>query len=297
MTQEFKNQPRRSALYTPGANVRALGKSTQSAADVFIIDLEDAVAPDRKHVARQNVIDHLARRVPDGRELIIRVNALDTPWCEEDVHRVAKLSTQGLLFPKISHAQDVARAEALMSAAGASPQMQLWCMIETPMSILNLASIAAERRTSGSRMTTWVMGTNDLAKDTGADPGSATLLHAVTAALTAARAYGLCILDGVYNDISDEAGLLAACRHARSLGFDGKTLIHPSQIAACNQVFTPTPEHLAYCTRILAAFAEPENAGKGVLKVDGKMVEILHAQVAERTLAMARATAQREKRA
>lgn len=292
-----RNRPRRSALYTPGANLRAMEKTSQIPADVLILDLEDAVAPESKNAAREHVAAFLRNRRPDLREIIVRVNGLDTPWCADDVRAVVDLAPDGVLFPKISSAHDVQRAEQLLAAAGAPASLQLWCMIETPLAILNLHSIAQHAAAGTSRMGVWVMGTNDLAKDTGAllTPDRTSMLYALSAAVIAARAYGLAILDGVHNDIADVDLLVKVCEQGRTMGFDGKTVIHPSQVEPCNRVFSPDPEDVAFARRTIDAFALPENAGKGVLKVDGKMVEILHAQIARRTIAIADAIAERER--
>jgi citrate lyase subunit beta/citryl-CoA lyase len=296
MKPNYRTKPRRSALYTPGINTRALEKLSQSPADIFIIDLEDAVAPESKVDARQNVVAYLRNRPRDTRELIVRVNGLDSVWCEDDVRAVVDLSPDGILFPKINSAEDVARAEKMLSDAGAAQSMQMWCMIETPLSILNLQEIARQSTLSSSRMTTWVMGTNDLAKDTGAilTQDRISMLYALSAAIIAARAYELSILDGVYNDIADLDGLLQACEQGKCLGFDGKTAIHPTQVLPCNRAFSPGPEEILFSRRILDVFDQPENVGKGVLKVDGKMVEILHVQLARRVIAIADAIAERE---
>lgn len=289
-------RPRRSALYTPGRNPRVLEKLSQSPADVFIIDLEDAVAPESKVEARQNVVAYLRNRPRVTRELIVRVNGLDTQWSEDDVRAVVSLAPDGILFPKISSAEDVSRAEKMLSDAGAAQPMQLWCMIETPLGILNLQEIARQSTLPSSRLTTLVMGTNDLAKDTGAilTQDRTSMLYALSAAIIAARAYELSILDGVYNDIADLDGLQQVCDQSRSLGFDGKTVIHPTQVLPCNRAFSPGPEEILFSRRILEAFDQPENVGKGVLKVDGKMIEILHLQIARRVIAIADAIAERE---
>ncbi|HJV79689.1 CoA ester lyase [Noviherbaspirillum sp.] len=288
-----RNRPRRSALYTPGANPRAMEKTKQVPADVFILDLEDAVAPDSKLEARQHVAAFLQQRKADQRELIVRVNGLDTAWCAEDLRAVIGLGPSGILFPKINSRRDVERAEELLTAAGAPADMQMWCMIETPLSILNLHAIAQHAQESASRMSVWVMGTNDLVKEMRAQhtPDRTPLLFALSAALNAARAYGLVILDGVHNDIADTEGLTRVCEQGRSIGFDGKTVIHPSQVEQCNRLFAPDPEAVQNARRIIAAFDQPENAGKGVLQVDGKMVELLHAEIARDTIAVADAIA------
>jgi citrate lyase subunit beta / citryl-CoA lyase len=302
MTLNTQDKPRRTALYTPGANLRALDKAVYTPADVFIIDLEDAVAPDSKDEARKNALNFLAAQPRDGRDIVVRVNGLDTPWCEQDVKAIVGavgMEPHAILFPKVNNADDVRRAERLLAAVGAPADLRLWCMIETPLAILNLHAIGAESRTKDSRMSTWVMGTNDLAKDMRArlTPGRPSMLYALSAAVTAARAFGLTVLDGVYNDLSDTEGLVAEASQAKDLGFDGKTTIHPSQVAPCNTVYSPTPEEVANAQRIVDAFALPENANKGVIRLDGKMVELLHAQIARRTLAISEAIAAREIRA
>ena len=281
-------KPRRSALYTPGTNSRALEKTRQVDADVFILDLEDAVAPEAKLDARANVRRFLQQRESDGREVLVRVNGLATPWCGDDIAALAGTGVDGILLPKVDTAADLQRAVAL-TAAAATP---LWCMIETPLAILNLQPIA---QAGAGRVAGWVMGSNDLVKEMRAahTPDRLPLLYALSAAVVAARAYGLAILDGVHNDIADSAGLAAACAQARTLGFDGKTLIHPGQVAACNQAFSPDPRTLLDAHKIVAAFALPENAGRGVLQIDGRMVERLHEQIARDTLALAAAIAAR----
>ena len=269
-------------------------KIRQVDADVFILDLEDSATQDGKTEARNNVRRFLEQWQPDGREIIVRVNGPDTPWCRDDIDSVVGLAADGILIPKINSADDVQRVEAMLNAAGAPPRMRLWCMIETPLSILNLQSIAQLAR--ASRMSVWVMGTNDLLKGLGAaqTPERSPLLYALSAALMAARAYGIAILDGVHNDIADLDGLARTCEQARALGFDGKTLIHPSQVAICNRVFSPDPQTVLQARKIIEAFERPENAGKGVLQVDGKMVELLHVEIARGTIAIAEAIASRE---
>ena len=267
-------------------------------ADVFILDLEDSVAPDGKAEARDNVRHFLERWQHEhsqmSREMIVRVNGLDTPWCGEDMAAVVGLAADGILIPKINSATDVQRAQEMLNSAGAPPRLKLWCMIETPLAILNLHALAQQAR--ASRMSVWVMGTNDLVKELRAvhTPERTPVLYALSAAVTAARAYGIAILDGVHNDIADVDGLRRTCEQALALGFDGKTLIHPSQVAPCNRVFSPDPQTVLQARRIVEAFERPENAGKGVLRVDGKMVELLHAEMARGTLAIAEAIAARE---
>jgi citrate lyase subunit beta/citryl-CoA lyase len=287
--------PRRSVLYTPGARSEVLAKAARSAADGLIFDLEDAVAPDVKAQARTTVAEFAASRAWGAREAVVRVNGLDTPWCDDDVAAIAPLGVAAVLFPKINCAPDVARAQALLERHGASPATHLWCMIETPLAILNAHEIARAAIGPAARMTAWVMGTNDLVKELRAahTRERAPLVFALSQAVLAARAYGLAILDGVHNDIRDADGLEHACVQAVQLGFDGKTVIHPSQIETCNRVFAPSESDIAQARAILAAFDQPEHRDRGVLQVDGRMVERLHADIARRTLAIADAIAAR----
>jgi citrate lyase subunit beta/citryl-CoA lyase len=290
-------RPRRSVLYMPGSNARAMEKAREIPADALILDLEDAVAPDAKDEARAQVVAAVKAGGYGKREIAIRVNGLDTPWGAEDIKAAVAAKPDAILVPKINSAEDVARADAALTAAGASPTLQLWCMIETPLAILNIQSIAAKRQ--GTRMTLWVMGTNDIAKELRAahTPDRVPMLASLGMSVIAARAYGLVILDGVYNDIKNEAGFAAICEQGRDMGFDGKTLIHPSQVLPCNTIFSPDPETVAFARKTIEAFELPENKGKGVLKVDGRMVEILHAEIAKRTVAIADAIAELEAQA
>ena len=289
-------RPRRSVLYMPGSNARALDKAKEIPADALILDLEDAVAPDAKEEARAQVCAAVKGGGYGKREIIIRVNGLDTPWGRDDIKAAAAVAPHAILVPKINSAADVERAEEVLSDAGAKPGLQLWCMIETPLATLNIQSIAQKAREPGSRMSVWVMGTNDIAKELRAahTPDRVPMLASLGLALIAARAYGLVILDGVYNDIKNEEGFAAICEQGRDMGFDGKTLIHPSQVGPCNTIFSPDPETVAFARKTIEAFELPENKGKGVLKVDGKMVEILHADIAKRTVAIADAIAELE---
>lgn len=289
-------RPRRSVLYMPGSNARALDKAKEIPADALILDLEDAVAPDAKEEARAQVSSAVKGGGYGKRELVIRVNGLDTPWGRDDIAAAVAAAPHAILVPKINSASDVERAEEALSDAGAKPGLQLWCMIETPLATLNIQSIAQKAREPGSRMSVWVMGTNDIAKELRAahTPDRMPMLASLGLALVAARAYGLVILDGVYNDIKNEEGFAAICEQGRDMGFDGKTLIHPSQVGPCNRIFSPDPETVAFARKTIEAFELPENKGKGVLKVDGKMVEILHADIAKRTVAIADAIAELE---
>jgi citrate lyase subunit beta / citryl-CoA lyase len=285
-------RPRRSVLYMPGSNARALEKAKTLPADALILDLEDAVAPEAKETARKQVCDAVKAGGYGHREVVVRVNALDTPWGAADIAAAAAAAPDAVLLPKPATGADIVRAtEAL---AGAPDKTRLWAMIETPLAILNLADIAAASRQAGARLACLVMGTNDLVKETRADlsVNRRPALYWLSATVTAARAYGLDVLDGVYNNFRDADGLRRECVHARRLGFDGKTLIHPDQVATANEVFAPPPEEVAFARKIIAAFDRPESKGKGVITVEGRMVELLHAEMARRTVGVAEAIAQ-----
>jgi citrate lyase subunit beta/citryl-CoA lyase len=286
-------KPRRSALYAPGSSAAVLTKALNSAADVLIFDLEDAVSPDSKIKARETVVEILSGAAPARREIVVRVNAIGSPWCEDDVRAVAQLGVSAILFPKVCSEDDVRAAESMMDVFGASPATRLWCMIETPLAILNAHAIARLATHASSRMGAWVIGTNDLVKELRAahTPTREPLLTALSMALLAARAYGIAVLDGVHNDFRDLAGLEDSCRQGLAMGFDGKTLIHPTQIAPCNLIYSPTDEAVRHARAVIAAFDLPENRGKGVLSVDGRMVELLHADIARQTLEIADAIA------
>ncbi|HWA21320.1 MAG TPA: CoA ester lyase [Caulobacterales bacterium] len=282
-------RPRRSALYMPGANVKALEKAKAVPADVLIFDIEDSVAPEGKAEARANIVSVLQAGGYGAREIVVRVNSLSTPWGAEDVKAAAAAKPHAVLFPKVSSAADVEAAEASLRAAGAPADTGLWAMIETPLAILNIRDIAAA--SAKSRLACFVVGTNDLAKDQRAQttPGREAFLASLTLCVLAARAFGLSALDGVHNDIADAAGFEAVCRQGAMLGFDGKTLIHPSQLGPCNEIFAPAAGEVEQAHAIIAAFAAPENAGKGVIKVAGRMTELLHLEQARRTVAIAEA--------
>lgn len=284
-------RPRRSCLYMPGANAKALEKAKGLPADVLIFDLEDSVAPEAKVEARGRVIEALQGGGYGKREIIVRVNALSTPWGRDDIAAVAAAAPSGVLAPKVENGEEVVALDDVLTEAGFNDEAALWVMIETPRAILNLADIAAAAR--ATRLSCFVMGVNDLAKETRARllPGRAAFHAALTLAVAAARAEGLVAIDGVYNDIANAAGFEAECRQGLEFGFDGKTLIHPSQIDACNAVFAPTAEEVSRAQAIIAAFAAPENAGRGVIKVDGRMIELLHLEEAERVVAVAAAIA------
>jgi citrate lyase subunit beta/citryl-CoA lyase len=279
----------------PGSNGRALEKARTLAADTLILDLEDAVAPQAKEAARAQVCAAVAGGGYGHRELVIRINALDTPWGAEDLQAAARSGADAVLLPKPNTVADIAAATAALAKADAPDAMRLWAMIETPLAIINLQEIAAAARQPGARLACFVLGTNDLVKETRADLSASRrpALYWLSASITAARAYGLDVLDGVYNDFKDADGFARECEHARALGFDGKTLIHPDQVAPANAAFAPREAEVAWARKIIAAFQQPENTGKGVITVDGRMVELLHAEMARRTVAIADAIQER----
>ena len=283
--------PRRSVLYMPGSNARALEKAKSIPADALILDLEDAVAPEAKEAARAQVCAAVKGDGYGERELVVRINGLATPWGQADLEAVAATAPDAVLLPKPGTGDDIMRASDALARAGAPDGTKLWAMIETPLAVLNLADIASASRRHGARLTCFVLGTNDLVKETRADLSlnRRPALYWLSAAITAARAYGLDVLDGVYNNLGDAEGFRRECVHGRRLGFDGKTLIHPDQVAVANEVFAPTAAEVAFARKIIAAFARPENTGKGVISVEGRMVELLHAETARRTVAIAEA--------
>jgi citrate lyase subunit beta/citryl-CoA lyase len=286
MTAVTRFRPRRSCLYVPGANARALEKAKSLPADVLILDLEDAVAPDAKADARESILAAVGDRSYGAREVLVRVNGLDTEWGRDDLEMAVSAGVDGVLVPKITKGKDVRVINRFLNDAGASPSLGLWVMIETPLAILNIRKIA--RTSAKTRLTGFVMGTNDLAKEFNAvaTPDRLAFLFSLSAALAAARAYSLAAIDGVYNDIDNHAGLSTECEQGRVLGFDGKTLIHPGQIETANGVFSPGEAELSHARDVIAAFALPENRGKGVISLNGQMVELLHLVQAERLVAI-----------
>lgn len=291
--QEMTARPRRSCLYMPGANAKALEKAKTLPADVLLLDLEDSVAPEAKADARAQVAAAVQAGGYGKREVIVRVNALTTPWGQDDIVAAGAARPDGVLAPKVESGEQVRALDVEMTKAGFGPGASLWVMIETPRAILNLAEIAAAAR--GTRLSVFVMGLNDLAKETRARPGAnrAAFFAPMSLAVTAARAEALTVIDGVYNDIADAAGFEAECRQGLEFGFDGKTLIHPSQIDVCNDVFAPSAEEVSRARSVIEAFALPENAGKGVIKVDGRMTELLHLEEAKRVVALMEAISQK----
>ena len=278
-------RPRRSVLYMPGSNPRALEKARSLPADGLIFDLEDAVAPGSKEAARDLVLDALGQGGYGGREILVRVNGPATAWAKDDLAAAARSGAHGVLLPKVESAEQVQQADALLTAAGAPDDQAIWCMMETPRGILRAAEIAG----SSPRLGGLVMGTSDLAKDLHAAHTKMRLpmLVSLGQCLLAARAYGLAILDGVHLDLEDEEGFAESCRQGLDLGFDGKTLIHPKTIGAANRIFAPAEAELAWAGKIIAAFQEARAKGAGVVVVDGKLVEQLHVEMAERTVALA----------
>ncbi|WP_457089119.1 HpcH/HpaI aldolase/citrate lyase family protein [Microvirga sp. P5_D2] len=288
-------RPRRTALYMPGSNARAVEKAKTLPADAVIFDLEDAVAPESKAQARDGVCAAVRAGGYGSRELVIRINGLTTAWAEDDLAAAAAAMPDAILIPKVSSPDDLLKVGARLQALGAPDQVRVWAMIETPLAILDAKAIAAVAHNKISRLSCFVMGTNDLAKETRArlSAGRKPMMPWLMTALAAARASGIDILDGVYNDLSDEEGFRAECSEGRDCGFDGKTVIHPNQIAAANEIFAPSDQEIESARAIVAAFEEPQNAGKGAINLNGRMVERLHAEMAQRTLAVADAIEKR----
>ena len=286
-------RPRRSVLYMPGGNARALEKARHLPADALILDLEDAVAPEVKSEARDRVTAAVKSGGYGRREVVIRVNAMETPWGIADLEAAIAAGPDAILVPKVSRPGDVISAGKILAAKQAPARTRLWAMMESPAAILNAGEIAAVVTDPASRLSCLVLGTNDLLKETRAraDDRRFAVTPWLATCVLAARAHGLDVLDGVYNDFKDEAGFRAECEHGRSLGMDGKTLIHPAQIAPCNDIFSPSKDEVAWSHAIIAAFERPENATKGVITLDGRMVERLHLAIARRTVAITDAIA------
>jgi citrate lyase subunit beta/citryl-CoA lyase len=284
-------RPRRSVLFMPGSNPRALEKSRTIPADGLIFDLEDAVAPDAKEAARTSVAAALAAGGYAPRELVVRVNALDTAWGHADLACAATLPIDAVLLPKVEIAERVRVTVELLDVLGAPPELAVWCMVETPLGVLAAAEIAA----ASPRIGALVLGTSDLTKDLHARElrDRLPLLTALGLVLLAARAHGRAVLDGVHLDLADSEGFALACRQGRALGFDGKTLIHPQQIEPANLAFAPTADEVERARRVVAAYGQGSAAGKGAIRLDGRLVEALHVEDARRTLALAEAIAAR----
>lgn len=286
-------RPRRSALYMPGANARALDKARGLPADVLLLDLEDSVSPDMKETARAQVVEAVRAGGFGRREVVIRINGLDTQWGEADLDAAAAAGPDAILVPKVADPALLRRIGSRLDATGTARATRVWAMIETPAAFLNVEAIAAAARDPATRLACFILGLNDLAKETRIRfvRGRAPMWPLMMQALCAARAHGIDILDGVFNDIRDEAGFAAECEAARDAGFDGKTLIHPGQIATANATFAPDAGEVERARLIAEVFDRPEHAGKGAIAIDGRMVERLHAEMARRTLALADAIA------
>ena len=288
-------RPRRSVLYMPGSNARALEKGRTLAADGLILDLEDAVAPDAKETARNQIRDAVKQGGYGRRELIVRVNGLDTQWGRDDLAAAATFGADAILLPKVESAGAVHQAETILAAAGAPDDLAIWCMMETPLGMLHAEEISE----ASPRVGALVMGTSDLAKDLHCAHTRDRLpfITALGLCMLAARAAGIAILDGVHLDLDDNVGLEFACRQGRELGFDGKTLIHPKTINIANEAFAPSPDEVAWSKKIIAVHAEATKAGKGVVVVDGKLIENLHVLNARRLVSLADAIAEMERAA
>jgi citrate lyase subunit beta/citryl-CoA lyase len=277
-------RPRRSVLYMPGANARALEKARDLPADSLILDMEDAVSPDAKDLARRQIVKAVTQGGYGLREVVIRVNDLNSPWGRDDVAAVANIGANAILFPKVESPEEIHAAAAALDEAGAPPDLPIWMMAETPRGMLNIDAVAG----SHPRLAVIVMGTSDLAKEMRVrhTPGRVGLVAALSLCVMAARAHGLEILDGVYLDLNDAAGFYAACEQGRDMGFDGKTLIHPKQLKAANQVFAPTEQDVENARFIIEAWEQARSEGKGVVVVNGRLIENLHVEEARRNLAV-----------
>ena len=287
----MSTRPRRSVLYMPGSNARAIEKARTLPADAVILDLEDSVAPDAKADARKQVVESVKAGGFGSREVVVRINGIDTPWHVEDLTAAAHAAPDAILVPKVSKPDELESIGQRLLDMHADHRLRVWAMIETPIAIFNILALAAEAADSETRLSAFVMGTNDIAKETRARlvPGRAPMVAWLMNCIAAAHIYGVDILDGVYNDLANADGFSAECTQARDMGFDGKTLIHPNQIAPCNAAFSPSADEVAQAKKIIAAFDLPENKAKGVVQIDGRMVERLHAEMARRTVAIAQA--------
>lgn len=285
-------RPRRSVLYMPGSNPRALEKARDLAADTLILDLEDAVAPDAKEKARVLVCSALTEGGFGKRELVVRINGLGTPWGRDDIIAISRCRPHALLLPKVEGAGYIREVLSIMDVAGAPPQTAIWCMMETPLGILHAERIAS----ASPRIGSFVMGTSDLTKDLQAQHtrSRVPMLTGLSLCLLAARAFDISIIDGVHLALDDMESFEAACEQGHEMGFDGKTLIHPKQIEIANRVFGPSEEEVAWAKRIIDAHEEATETGKGVVVLDGRLIENLHVQDAQRTIALATAIAERE---
>ena len=284
----MSHRPYRSVLYIPGSNARALEKAKTLPVDAIIFDLEDAVSADEKANARSLLAETLSNGGYGARAQIVRINGFDTEWGQDDLATIAAIGPEAVLLPKVNSQADIETLAAKLDAVPEATNTTIWAMMETPLGILNALEIAQARRMAGM-----VMGTNDLAKDLGTLPRAnrEPMLTSLGLSLLAARAAGVAIVDGVYNAFKDEEGLRAECQQGRAMGFDGKTLIHPAQVAVANETFAPSPDEIDLATRQIAAFDEAMADGKGVAVVDGRIVENLHVETARATLAKVEAIA------
>ena len=285
---------KRSVLAMPGSNARALEKGKTLKADVLMFELEDGVAENAKVLAREQVAAAVKGGGYGERRLVVRVNVRGSEWYKGDIASVSAAAPDAIVIPKVNSREDVLKAAADLIAAGAPPKTRLWAMIETPRAILDIEKIASAADDSASRLEVLVLGPNDIAKSTRArlTPGRPALVSWLSAGVLAARVHGIEIIDGIYNDFNDEAGLRREAEQGRDLGMDGKMLIHPSQIRPVNEIFAPSDAEVAFARKILAIFDAPENADKGVVQIDGQMVERLHLGMARRTLALMEAAAE-----
>jgi len=286
-------RPRRSLLFMPGSNARALEKARILPADGLILDIEDSVAPDAKAKAREQIAQAIAAKGFGKREIWIRTNSLDTQWWVDDVAMAGKAKPDGILVPKVSSVDDLNKIGDRLKEVGADASIKVWAMIETARAVLHAEELAAASRDPKTRLAGFVFGPNDISRETRIkmQPGRAAMIPMITHCILATRAHGLEILDGPYSDFSNVDGFALECAQGRDLGFDGKTLIHPGQIVACNAIFTPPAAEVAHARRIIAAFELPENAARGAIQLDGQMVERLHAEMARRTIEIADAIA------
>jgi citrate lyase subunit beta / citryl-CoA lyase len=286
-------RPRRSLLFMPGSNARALEKARNLPADGLILDLEDSVAPDAKAGARDQIAQAVMAKGFGKREILIRTNGLDTSWWADDVAMAGAVEPDGILVPKVSSVEDLGKIGSRLKEIGAGAKVRVWAMIETARAVLDADKLAASVHDSKTRLAGFVFGPNDISRETRIKmlPGRAAMIPMITHCILAAHAHGLEMLDGPYGDIGNLDGFAAECAQGRDLGFDGKTLIHPSHIDACNTVFTPPAEDVAEARKIITAFEKPENVSRGAIQLDGRMVERLHAEMARRTIAIADAIA------
>lgn len=284
-------RPHRSILFVPASNNKAIEKIKGLNVDGVIFDLEDAVAPEMKQSARANLIEVIKGGGFGRRKLIIRTNGIETPWFEEDIGAAVTVSPDAILVPKVSSKAEVLKIDEGIRAKNGGKSIDIWAMIETPRAILDIFSLCSA--SESAPLKALILGPNDLSKETGStiDLMRTPFYYALSAIVYGARTFGLIALDGVYNDINDNDGLEIQCRQGKDFGFDGKTLIHPNQIECCNKIFAPSDEEIANALAVIDAFAAPENAGKGALKVNGKLAEILHLEMAKKTMAIAQSIA------